>query len=87
MKITISPKAERQLRKINKIDQIVIIEKIRKVFRKNNFLQEKRLSGYKKVFRLRISKYRIIYKKTKKEIYIILIGHRKDIYKVLKRLL
>lgn len=86
MKIIVSPRAEKQLKKASKIDQIALARKIRSL-KKTVSYQEEKLSGFKNVFRIRIGNYRIVYRKTAKEIYIILIGHRKEIYNLLKQLL
>lgn len=85
MKITISPRAEKELKKLSKIDQIIIAKKIR-LLNVNQTYQEEKLTGYQNVFRIRIGNYRIVYKRTASEIFIILIGHRKDIYDSLKHL-
>jgi len=85
MTITIAPRAEKELRKIPKIDQIAIGAKIRNLVNPEVAGEEK-LSGYPKIFRVRVGDYRIVYKKTSTGIYIVLIGHRKDIYDLLKRL-
>lgn len=85
MKVILSPKAEKQLKKLGKIDQIAIARKIREIARKN-IAKQKKLKGFKNIFRLRIGDYRLVYKKTKNELYIVLIGHRRDIYKVIKKL-
>ena len=85
MKIIISPRAEKQLRKIAKFDQIAIVQKIRSLVQ-SNISGEEKLSGYPHMYRVRVGNYRIAYRKTK-FIYIILIGHRKDIYRALQDLL
>jgi len=82
MKIIISPRAEKELKKITKIDQIVIARKIRLIKESPVILNEEKLSGYKNIYRVRIGEYRIVYRRTVKEIYIVLIGHRKDIYRL-----
>lgn len=87
MKIILSPRAEKQLRKLSKVNQIIIANKIRSISKSAEVPGEKRLKEYKNIYRVRIGDYRIVYKKTTKELYIILIGHRKDIYKIVKRLL
>jgi len=81
MKITISPKAEKQLRKLNKIEQVAIISKIRSLPQVKN----KKLQGYADIYRIRVSDFRIVYKQTKSEIYIILIAHRREVYEMLHR--
>lgn len=87
MKITISPRAEKELKKITKIDQIAIVRKIRLLNKSSSILNEEKLSGFKNIFRIRIGQYRIVYRKTIGELYIILIGHRKDIYHLIIQLL
>jgi mRNA interferase RelE/StbE len=85
MKVIISPKAERELENLPKIDQIALAKKIRSLI-STQVINEEKLKGYKNIFRTRVGNYRIVYRKTIKEIYIILIGHRKNIYDLLKRL-
>ena len=85
MRITISSRAEKQLRKIPKTDQIAIARKIRLFVL--SVTAEEKLSGFKNIYRVRIGDYRLVYRKTESEIYIILIGHRKDIYNLLTRFL
>ncbi|MBI5123075.1 type II toxin-antitoxin system RelE/ParE family toxin [Candidatus Roizmanbacteria bacterium] len=87
MKITLSPLAEKKLRKLPKIDQIAIAQKIRSLKEEKNLLTAEKLQGYKDIYRIRIGNYRIVYRKFSDLFYIILIGHRKDIYEVLQRLL
>ena len=82
MKIIIPPRAEKELKKITKIDQIAIARKIRLIKESPVILNEEKLSGYKNIYRVRIGEYRIVYRRTVKEIYIVLIGHRKDIYRL-----
>lgn len=85
MKLVISPKAEKQLKKLSKIDQIAIGKRIRLLTadEQSNF---DKLSGYKNIYRVRLGNMRIVFKKSKNLVYIILIHHRKDVYKLLKRL-
>lgn len=85
MKVIISPKAEHELEYLPKIDQIALAKKIRSLTGIQVVNAEK-LKGYKNIFRTRVGNYRIVYRKTTEEIYIILIGHRKNIYDLLKRL-
>lgn len=86
MKITILPRAEKELRKISKFDQIAIAEKIRSLPNPRSIGEEK-LSGYTRIYRVRVGNYRIVYKRTAEEITVVLIGHRKDIYRNLASLL
>lgn len=87
MKILLSSKAEKQLRKPPKIDQIAVARKIRGLKDEDSALKIEKLRGFRNIFRVRVGNYRIVYKKTRQEIYIVLIQHRKEVYKLLKRLL
>ena len=62
-----------------------LMDRIR-ILAANPFPQDvKRVVGKKeKVFRVRVGDYRIVFKKTDDEIYIVTIGHKSDIYKFLK---
>ena len=86
MKIIISPRAEKELKKISKIDQIVVARKIRSIKNTSSLPKREKIKGCKNVFRIRVGQYRIVYRKKVGEIYIILIGHRKDIYRMLRQL-
>ena len=86
MRIIISPRVEKELKKVTKINQIAIAKKLRSLTEINIFGEEK-LSGFKNIFRVRVGEYRIVYRKTTKEIYIVLIGNRKDIYRLVNQLL
>lgn len=86
MKTIISPRAQKELKKIPKADQIAVARKIRLLVLPSAAGEEK-LSGFKNIYRVRIGNYRLVYRKTESEIYIILIGHRKDIYNLLTRFL
>ena len=86
MRITISPRAEKELKKITKIDQIAVARKIRSLI-ENIIVNEEKLSGYKGRVRIRVGNYRLVYRKTSQEIHIVLIHHRKDVYKIVSQLL
>lgn len=79
MRLAISPKAEKELRKFHKIDQIAVAKKIRSLNDPPTLVKREKLSGYVKFFRIRVGQYRIVYRQTRNEIFIVLIGHRKDI--------
>ncbi len=87
MKATLSPQAEKKLRKLNKIDQIVLARKIRNLQNDGKAAQTEKLQGYDDTFRIRVGDYRLVYKKFSDRLYVILIGHRKDVYEILRRLL
>ncbi len=85
MKVIISAAAEKKLERISKLDQIAIAQKIR-ALKEEMILSEEKLKGYDKTFKVRVGDYRIIYQRTNEQVYVILIGHRKDIYKLFNRL-
>jgi len=87
MKVILSPQAEKQLRKIGKVDQIAIAKKIREIGEARVGSGAEKITGFKSVFRFRIGDYRLVYKQTKKMMYVVIIGHRRDVYKLMKRLL
>ncbi len=87
MKIILSPLAENQLRKLTKIDQIAVAAKIRAIRDSSSTIISERLQGYKDVFRVRVGDFRIVYRRFSDQYHIILIHHRKDVYKLLARLL
>ncbi|MFZ5845517.1 MAG: type II toxin-antitoxin system RelE family toxin [Patescibacteria group bacterium] len=86
MKIVISPRAEKELKKLPKFDQLAIAQKIRSL-PGPRVTNEEKLAGYKDIFRVRVGDYRIVYKKTSATAYIILIRHRREVYRLLKELL
>lgn len=85
MNIVISPKAEKQLKKIPTLDQIAIVKKIRSLTNTLPSVKIEKLSGYSDIFRIRVGQYRIVYRQRTDELYIILLGHRKDIYQLLRQ--
>lgn len=87
MRVILASRAEKQLKKLSKINQIAIAKKIRSIRDDASIGQEKKLGGAKNAFRARVGNYRIVYKKTRTKIHIVLIGHRKDIYRLLKQLM
>ncbi len=85
MKIIISPRAEKDFKKLSKINQIAVTKKIRQL-KESQISQEEKLKGFRNIFRVRVGDFRIVFKRTSQEIYIILIGHRKNVYDLLRRL-
>lgn len=86
MRIILSPRAEKQLKKLPKIVQIAAARKIRLVRDSDEVGNEEKLTGYKNIFRTRVGDYRIVYRKTEAKVYIVLIHHRKDVYRLLHQL-
>lgn len=87
MKVILSPRAEKQLRKLAKIDQIAVAKKIRQIKDEQDKGKPEKLKGYKSIFRIRVGNYRIVYRTVRNEVYIVLMGHRKDIYELLRQLI
>jgi len=87
MRIILSPRAEKELKKMSKLNQIAVVKKIRLMRNDSSWETRGKLRGYKNIYRVRVGDNRIVYKRTKEEIYIVLIANRKDIYRLLKRLL
>lgn len=86
MKVFISPRAEKQLKKLPKFDQLAVIQKIRHLTNDTDLLATK-LSGFKDIYRIRVGDYRLVYRRQPSEIYVVLIQHRKEVYRVLRELL
>ena len=88
MNVILSNRAEKQLRALPKIDQLAVAQKIRHIREiPRGVPQEEKLSGYTNIYRVRIGNYRIVYRKTTQQLYIILIHHRKDVYRMIKEVL
>lgn len=85
MKLTITAHAKKQVRKLPKAIQIILSEKIRKLATESVASLEK-LEGYKNFYKARVGVYRIVFVKYTSEVEIVLVGHRKEVYKLLGRL-
>ena len=86
MRITYLPRVEKEICKLPKTDQIIIINRIRSLEVGLAISQIKKLSGYSNIYRIRIGNYRVVFSRLKDRIVIILIAHRKHIYNLLKRI-
>lgn len=86
MKAVFSPLAEKQLKKLPKIVQISVARKVRNINDEVVAANMKYLSGYKGLYRIRVGDYRLVFRKYTNKAYFILIGHRKEIYLLLKKL-
>ena len=86
MQVVITPKAKSNLKKLNKFSQILIIERLKKLEVGIPATGVEKLVGYKNAFRIRVGNYRVVYRIIGRKIYVVLIGHRKDVYEKLKRL-
>jgi len=81
MKVTVSERAEKQLRRVSKLKQLIIASKLKSLD------GGEKLKGYKDVYRTRAGDYRIVYRRFGDEAHVVLIGHRKDVYELLVQLL
>ena len=88
--VYLSRVAEKQLCKLHKDIQQTIIKTLHwLVDNETHSLDIKKLSGYEKLYRLRVGDFRIVYEAMHKKVtvHVIYIGHRKNIYDDLKRLI
>ena len=76
--------AKKQIRKLPKSVQIIIGNKIRKLLLSGVKLEK--LSGRKNFYKVRIGDYRIVIVKLSSEIEVVLVAHKKEVYKILPRL-
>ena len=86
--VVLSKRAEKSLDKLpNKIHKD-IIEKLDQLVALDHNLDIKKLDGHKNFYRIRFGNYRIVYEPLNDQVivYVLLIGHRKDIYVELKKL-
>jgi mRNA interferase RelE/StbE len=86
MKVILSSQAEKELKKLSKINQIAIAKKIRGIRDSIKAEGEEKLKGFQDIFRIRVGDYRLVYQKSKNRVYIVLIRHRKDVYRLVKQL-
>ena len=86
MNVTFLSRAEKDLRKLPKFDQIAVAQKI-KLFSRPPIPHEEKLSGFSNAYRVRVGTYRIVYRKLKTSIDIVTIAHRREVYKLLKDVL
>ncbi len=80
-RIVIKKSAAKEIERIEKIDRIRIIEKIRSLASDPRPFGSKKLSGQEK-YRIRQGNYRILYQIVDDELIInvVKVGHRRDIY-------
>ncbi len=81
--IIFDKKVIKDLKRIDKIWQVKIIQKIDEVLCINPYEGERLMGNMSNFFRLRVGDYRIIYEVVDKTITVevIKIAHRKDVYK------
>lgn len=85
MEVIFTPQAKKGFKKLSKITQILVFEKLKRL-RSGVFVGAEKLTDYRGVYRIRIGDYRIVYRTMSGKRYIVLVGHRKEVYALLKRL-
>jgi len=83
MKIFIAPKAKKQIQKLPEIAKIAVDSKIKGLLEDQQNLQIKKMKEYKDMYRVRVGRYRIVYQRTDDFIRIVVVQHRKDVYREL----
>ncbi len=83
-KILLSRDAAKFLEKISKKDKDRIKDALLDIAEDPYSLPYKKIRGRKGLLRVRVGDYRILYQVIEKEIWVILIEHREEIYKKLK---
>lgn len=84
MDVVVTPGAKKTIKNLSKVTQIAVIQKLKKM-QLVTVTNAVKLSGYKNAFRVRVGNYRIVYKMMENKIYVVLVGHRKEVYKLLDR--
>lgn len=84
MEVLITPNAVKLIKKLPKVPQIAIYQKLKRMSLTTD-VKSTKLSGHKNIFRIRVGNYRVVYEIVNKKVYVILVGHRKEIYKLLDR--
>ena len=88
-KLIIEKKAQKSLQDLSKKNYTQVVSKIKSLTSSDSqSLNIKKLQGYKNLYRLRVSDYRVIFAviPDKRIILITVIGHRKEVYDIAKRL-
>jgi len=81
--VSFSKAALKFLQKLDKGQARKIFEKIQALKSDSESLDIKKLKSPKQIYRLRVGDFRVIYSvlNEKVEIYVITVGHRRDVYK------
>ena len=86
MKIGFAKDAEKQFKKLPKVAQVIVTKRIRQLHA-DQYIQTEKLTSYKGLYRTRVGQYRIVYRKLTNRLVVVLTGHRKEVYKILKSIL
>jgi len=81
--VVFMPAALKDLAKIDQLHESIILNKIKALITGQLNLDIKKLKSQHELYRLRAGEYRIVYSINNREItvYIVAVGHRKEIYK------
>lgn len=81
-RIEVSATAQKQIRKLNKADQIRVLRAIQNLAKEPRPPGTRKLRGYEDVYRIRVGTYRILYSIESGRLLIIVlkVGHRRDVY-------
>lgn len=82
-RLEVSATAEKQIRKLNKADQIRVLRAIQNLAKEPRPPGTRKLRGYEDVYRIRVGTYRILYSIESGRLLIIVlkVGHRRDVYR------
>lgn len=82
-------RVEKDLRKLNKENAQRVIEQIEALGHDPHPAHSRSLRGYSSLYRIRVGDYRVIYIVDDGELTVIalLVGHRRDVYRALARVL
>ena len=81
-RIEVSATAERQIRQLQRRDQLGVLRAIRDLAAVPHPRGCRKLRGYEDVYRIRVGTFRVLYSVEAERVLIIIlkVGHRKDIY-------
>jgi len=82
-RVEVSATAEKQIRKLERADQIRVLRAIQDLARNPYPRGSRKLRGYEDVLRVRVGSYRILYSVEADRLVIIVlkVGGRKDVYR------
>jgi mRNA interferase RelE/StbE len=82
-RIEVSATAEKQLRKLRKVDQIRVLRAVQALAIDPRPSGCRKLQGYEDVFRIRVGTYRVLYSIDGRRIIVTVlkVAHRKDVYR------
>jgi mRNA interferase RelE/StbE len=82
-RIELSATAERQIRELDRGDQIRVLRAIHGLGTEPHPRGSRKLTGYDDVYRIRVGTYRVLYSVEAARLLIIIlkVGHRRDVYR------